>query len=173
DSLPVKYLGLPLITKRLSKQECSVLTERVMKRDNCWIRPLSFAGRLQLIKSTLLNMHIYWSSIFLIPSSIIKDYESVTRNFLWGGSEQHRKAGKVKWSTVCKTLREGGLGIRDMRTWNKALLLNQIWKLLNGKSLWATWCRKYLIRKSNFWILPTLGPYSWSWTQILKYKTCR
>ncbi|GAV71616.1 LOW QUALITY PROTEIN: zf-RVT domain-containing protein, partial [Cephalotus follicularis] len=139
--LPVTYLGLPLVTKRLSKSDCAPLLERLMARANSWIsKTLSFTGRLQLIKATLTSMQVY-CSMFLLPVSIIKDCERVLRNFLWGSHGR----GKVKLSSVCKPLKEGGLGIKDLKTWNKALLLKQ----------------------SNFWSVPSHGLHSWSWRQIL------
>ncbi|GAV62242.1 LOW QUALITY PROTEIN: zf-RVT domain-containing protein, partial [Cephalotus follicularis] len=139
--LPVTYLGLPLITKRLSKGVCSTLVERITDRANSWVsKALSFAGRLQLVKATLLSMQCYWCNIFLLPMSTIKECERVLRTFLWGG----RGRAKVKWADVCKPFSEGGLGIHELRTWNKALLN----------------------------ISATLhGHLSWSWRQILRLRS--
>ncbi|GAV92825.1 LOW QUALITY PROTEIN: zf-RVT domain-containing protein, partial [Cephalotus follicularis] len=138
--LPVTYLGLPLITKRLTKSNCSPLVESITARTNAWVnKSLSFAGRLQLVKATLVSMHTYWCNTFLLPIRTIKDCR-ILRNFLWGGNGQ----GKVKWVDVCKPQVEGGLGIRDARLWNKALLMKQIWNLLKAKGL-----------------------LSWSWRQLL------
>ncbi|GAV77912.1 zf-RVT domain-containing protein, partial [Cephalotus follicularis] len=146
-SLPVTYFGFPLVTKRLSKLDCAPLLERLMSRANSWIsKALSFAGRLQLIKAILASMQVYWCSMFLLPVSIVKECERVLRKFLWGSHGR----GKVKWSSVCKPLMEGGLGIKDLKTWNKALLLKQVWNVLKEQSLWARWCHAYLIKKSNF-----------------------
>ncbi|GAV63057.1 hypothetical protein CFOL_v3_06579 [Cephalotus follicularis] len=158
-SLPVTYLGLPLVTKRLSKLECAPLLEWLTARANSWIsKALSFAERLQLIKATLASMQIYWCSMFLLPVSIVKECERVLRKFLWGGNDR----GNVKWSMVSKPEKEGGLGIKDMKTWNKALLLKQVWNVLEDQSLWAKWCHAHLIKKSNFWTINSQGLHSWS-----------
>ncbi|XP_050227608.1 uncharacterized protein LOC126677161 [Mercurialis annua] len=59
-SLPVKYLGLPLISTRLSKEHCSGLIQRITGRVNSWsAKCLSYAGRLQLINSVLLSMQMW------------------------------------------------------------------------------------------------------------------
>ncbi|GAV92882.1 zf-RVT domain-containing protein [Cephalotus follicularis] len=165
-TLPVTYLGLPLITKRLTRAGCAPLIDRIMARVNSWTsKALSFAGRLQLIKSTLVNMQVFWCSVFFLPGSVIKECVRMLRTFLWGQSK-----GKVKWADVCKPLKEGGLGVKDLRLWNKALLLKQVWNILKNQSLWANWCHAHLMRHTNFWELPVRGPLSWSWRQMLRLR---
>ncbi|CAN1801068.1 hypothetical protein LINPERHAP1_LOCUS22800, partial [Linum perenne] len=48
-TLPVRYLGLPLIASKLSLRDCDVLISKVTKRISGWnSKTLTFAGRLQL-----------------------------------------------------------------------------------------------------------------------------
>jgi hypothetical protein len=55
-SLPVRYLGVTLITKRLSSSDCETLVGRITARIDSWtVRNLSFAGRLQLLSSVLIS----------------------------------------------------------------------------------------------------------------------
>ncbi|GAV92851.1 zf-RVT domain-containing protein, partial [Cephalotus follicularis] len=113
DTLPVKYLGLPLITSRLSKQDCAPLMEKIWARTNSWTsKYLSYAGRLLLIKSTLASMQVFWCSTFSLPAAVIKECERIMRKFLWDGNGSSRKSGLVKWSKVCLPRHEGGLGIK-------------------------------------------------------------
>lgn len=52
--LPMRYLGVPLISGRLSYMDCSSIVESIKKRLAGWkTRPLSYAGRLTLSKSVL------------------------------------------------------------------------------------------------------------------------
>ncbi|GAV93010.1 LOW QUALITY PROTEIN: zf-RVT domain-containing protein, partial [Cephalotus follicularis] len=165
-TLPVTYLGLPLITKKLSRSDCAPLIERITARAKSWIsKTLSFVGRLQLIKSTLVNMQAYWCSAFLLPGSVVKECVKVLSTFLWGKAK-----GKVKWAEVCKPVIEGGLGVKDLKTWNRVLLLKQVWNILMNQSLWAKWCQVYLMKRTNFWELPVIGQLSWSWRQILRLR---
>lgn len=61
--LPVRYLGLPLISTRLKDADCAPIIEGVRKKLNRWSnRALSYAGRLQLINSVLFHIQVYWSS---------------------------------------------------------------------------------------------------------------
>ncbi|GAV92955.1 zf-RVT domain-containing protein, partial [Cephalotus follicularis] len=167
-TLPVTYLGVPLITKRLSKADCNPLVERITAEANSWVsKALSFAGRLQLVKATLATMQTFWCSTFLLPMSVVHDCERILRRFLWGGNGR----GKVKWVEVCKSFEEGGLGIHDLKTWNKALLLKQLWDVLTGESIWAKWSQSYLLHGLNFWTAPIRALLSWSWRQTLLLRT--
>ncbi|XP_071741233.1 uncharacterized protein [Rutidosis leptorrhynchoides] len=72
--LPIIYLGVPLVSSRLMYRDCQVLVEKVKHKLDDWKNKfLSFAGRVQLIISVLTLMQVYWSSVFILPDSIIKD----------------------------------------------------------------------------------------------------
>lgn len=63
--LPFKYLGVPLSTQKLSVLQCQPLVKRILQKINCWATKfLSYAGRVQRIKSVLFGIQTYWSQIF-------------------------------------------------------------------------------------------------------------
>ena len=67
-SLPMKYLGVRLISSRLTHMDCQPLLDKIMARIQSWTsRSLSFAGRLQLICSILYSIQTYWCTMFIIP----------------------------------------------------------------------------------------------------------
>lgn len=60
-SLPVKYLGVPLSCKKLSRVECQSLLDKITSRITSRIaRLLSYVGRLQLIEFVLASLYGYW-----------------------------------------------------------------------------------------------------------------
>jgi hypothetical protein len=70
--LPVRYLGVPLITSRLTAPDCEGLVAKFTARIDSWCsKHLSFAGRLQLISSILFSIQVFWSSIFILPKGVI------------------------------------------------------------------------------------------------------
>ncbi|GKA00232.1 hypothetical protein Tco_0672782, partial [Tanacetum coccineum] len=122
-NLSVKYLGVPLVPSRLVYHDCSELMERIKRRVNDWKnKSLSFAGRAQLIRSVLSSMHLYWASVFILPSSLMFELEQVMRGFLWCQGEMKKGKAKVAWDVVCLPKKEGGLGIRRLEAFNKALI---------------------------------------------------
>ncbi|GKD72130.1 protein LAZ1, partial [Tanacetum coccineum] len=138
DELPVKYLGVPLISSRLLNKDCKILVEKAKTRISDWKnKSLSFAGRLQLCKSVISSMHIYWASVLVIPKDIIYDIHQLIRGFLWCNGEYRRGKAKVVWEAICLPKREGGLGLRSLDVFNIALMTTHIWNIVSNKeSLW-------------------------------------
>ena len=78
----------------------------------------SKGGRLTLLKSTLSSLSTYFLSLFIIPTYVANRIEKLQINFLWGDSKTHL----VGWDKVCAPITNGGLGIRKLTNFNKALL---------------------------------------------------
>ncbi|XP_022030689.1 uncharacterized protein LOC110931611 [Helianthus annuus] len=171
-SLPVRYLGVPLISTRLAARDCKILIERTQRRIDNWVtKSLSFAGRLQLINSVLAAMYSYWASVFLLPIGIVKDLEKRLRRFLWNGGNQGPVRAKVAWKEVCTPKDEGGLGIRSIMDANKAFLTTHIWSIItNRPSLWVQWIHSYRLKGNNFWEVQCRGQVSWGWRKLLAIR---
>ena len=75
-SLPVRYLGLPLMTQGMRKQDYLPLLEKIRNKIGTWTsRYLSYGGRLQLIKAVLMSIVSFWASVFRLPSKCMKEVE--------------------------------------------------------------------------------------------------
>ncbi|KAG7600321.1 Reverse transcriptase zinc-binding domain [Arabidopsis suecica] len=177
-SLPIRYLGLPLMCRKLKISEYAPLVEKVKKRFSSWaVKSLSFAGRLQLIASVITGLVVFWISTFKLPKGCIREIESLCSRFLWsGGIENHHKA-KVSWSTVCLPRSEGGLGLRRFTDWNVALSLKFIWLLFsNSGSLWVAWHRLHHFpgglsgHLSSFWSITENQKDTWNWRCLLRLR---
>ncbi|RVW67639.1 putative ribonuclease H protein [Vitis vinifera] len=116
-SLPTSYLGLPLGAPYKSIRVWDAVEERFRKRLSLWKRQyLSKGGRLTLLKSTLSSLPTYFLSLFVIPKRVCARLEKIQRDFLW---------------------EKGGLGIRSLATFNKALLGKWLWRFANeNEPLW-------------------------------------
>ena len=147
--LPVRYLGVPLLAKKLSVQDCKVLVEKVEARINCWrSKMLSYAGRIQLIASVLTSMQLYWAPVFILPSTVVDDLDILFKKFLWNAGKSIKGKARVAWKVVCRPKEQGGLGLKSFKKWNTVLMMKQFWKILeNDKSLWATWVNVEKLKK--------------------------
>nr|GEU60435.1 hypothetical protein [Tanacetum cinerariifolium] len=172
DRLPVKYLGVPLVSSRLIFRDCKELIEKVQNLVNDWKnKALSSAGRLQLIQSVLGSLHVYWASVFILPARVLLDIEQIMRGFLWCQCSLSRGKAKVSWDVVCLPIKEGGLGVRRLDLFNKALMVSHVWKLLSLKeSLWVKWIHVYKLRNRSFWEVPYRGKMSWGWRKLLQLR---
>ncbi|KAL2225589.1 UNVERIFIED_CONTAM: hypothetical protein Sindi_2981200 [Sesamum indicum] len=110
--LPMRYLGLPLISSRLTISDCQPLISKIDARINGWEGiSLSYAGRVQIIKSVLSALSLYWASAFILPKKVISEIEKRLRTFLWKGTTSSGYA-KVAWKDVCRPMDEGGTWVQ-------------------------------------------------------------
>ncbi|KAL0546700.1 hypothetical protein IC582_016612 [Cucumis melo] len=82
-NLPVRYLGLPLLTGRLRSNDCVPLIQRITSRIRSRsARVLSFAGRLQLVCSVLCSLQVYWAIVFVLPAYVHNEVDKILRSYL-------------------------------------------------------------------------------------------
>ncbi|KAL2248718.1 UNVERIFIED_CONTAM: hypothetical protein Sindi_2345500 [Sesamum indicum] len=137
--LPMRYLGLPLISSRLSISDCQLLISKIDTRiTGCKGISLSYAERVQIIKSVLSALSLYWASAFILPKKVINEIEKKLRTFLWKGTTSSGYA-KVAWKDVCRPADEGGLGFKDISTLNRALMALYDIIRCDRTSIWVQW----------------------------------
>lgn len=172
DSLPFKYLGVPLTSKKLTVHQCKPLVDRVLAKVHSWeARMLSYAGRVQLIKSVLFGVQSYWTQIFKLPKKTLRDIERLCRCFLWTGKSNPSKKALVSWQQVCLPKEKGGLHIMDLVCWNQAAITKVLWDIANkSDSLWVRWLHAYYIKRTALWDLKAPNKCSWNLKQILKAR---
>ncbi|CAN1805656.1 Putative ribonuclease H protein At1g65750 [Linum perenne] len=134
-----KYLGVPLIHGRNSKQLYQYLIERIDKKLAGWkLKSLSTAGRVTMAISVLNSLPTYVMQTTLLPVEVCSTIDKKIRDFIWGSSNGERKMHLVNWETVCTPKRQGGLGLRSARELNHAYLMKLVWGLIKRPSkLWA------------------------------------
>ena len=72
------------------------------------------------------------------PKKVVKKLVRLQRNFLWGGASDQNKIAWVKWEAVCLPKEEGGLGVKDITSFNVALMDKWKWKLFQSPGeLWV------------------------------------
>ncbi|KAK4384083.1 Transposon TX1 uncharacterized protein [Sesamum angolense] len=102
---------------------------------------LSFAGRVQLIKSVLLAFEVYWAMAFLLPKGVIKGIVKRIRTFLWKGNSSSGYP-KVAWEKFIKHEKE---------------------------SIWVEWIAHYRLRDASIWTVNAKRG-AWSWRKMLELR---
>lgn len=110
--LPVRYLGLPLLTKRITSDDYEPLIEKILSLLSSWTaRYLSYTGRLQLLQSVITSIANFLISIFHLPNDCIKKIEILCVAFLWYVPDLNPMKANVACREVCRPNLEGGLGL--------------------------------------------------------------
>ena len=74
---------------------------------------------------------------FILPKGVLKKIMQLCSSFSWKGKEQVAKEARVSWENVCFPKSEGGLGLEDLVSWNKACVLQSIWAIISKSgSIW-------------------------------------
>ncbi|KAL2246347.1 UNVERIFIED_CONTAM: hypothetical protein Sindi_2902900 [Sesamum indicum] len=154
--LPMRYLGLPLLSSRLSIPDCKPLLLNIDVRINGWEGiSLSYAG----------------PSAFILPKAIIKQIEKRFRTFLWKGTSTSRYA-KVAWKDVCKPFNEGGQGIKAIGILNRSLIAKKLCDVIrcDRTSIWVEWLKQGRLHNTSIWTINEKGG-SWGWRKMLRFRS--
>ncbi|GFZ19419.1 hypothetical protein Acr_28g0001240 [Actinidia rufa] len=152
-SFPFRYLGIPVADSRLTIGQFSPFIDKISDYISAWAgASLSYAGRTELIKSVLQGVECFWLSVLPIPSGVRSKVTQLCRNFLWSGKCTMNKRPLVAWKEVTLPKMEGGLGIRNSKAWNKALLTKTLWDIqAKTESLWVKWVHQRYMNRGSFW----------------------
>ena len=85
---PGKYLGVPLLLQRVTKQTYSYISERTKQKLASWkSKNLSLAGRITLCKPILSAVPLYPMHSSLLPEAKCNEIEKICRRFIRGEKE--------------------------------------------------------------------------------------
>ncbi|KAM6554127.1 hypothetical protein CsatB_014889 [Cannabis sativa] len=138
-SFPLKYLVVNMRPTKWKASDFSIIIDKLNRRLNCWTsKNLSFAGRAQLIHSVLLGIRNYWMSLFTLRQKITAEIDSCCRMFLWSALGGRSKLHLGSWDFVCLPKNYGGIGFREGKKWNIALMAKFLWVIARKKdNLWV------------------------------------
>ncbi|KAL2251936.1 UNVERIFIED_CONTAM: putative mitochondrial protein [Sesamum indicum] len=130
--LPMRYLGLPLISSRLSIADCQPLLSKIDITDQ-WLGGI---GTVICRQGT--------------------------------GNSGYPK---VAWKEICKPKEEGGLGLKDMGTLNRALMCKKLCEVIRCDriSIWVEWLRHGRLRDDSIWTIPE-NREPWGWRKMFRLR---
>ncbi|GKA98042.1 RNA-directed DNA polymerase, eukaryota, reverse transcriptase zinc-binding domain protein [Tanacetum coccineum] len=103
-------------------------------------------------------------------SGLLPNYNKSTIIFGSMGELSKGKAN-VAWKNICRLKSQGGLGLRDLGVWNKALIIKHLWHIvINKNSLWIKWINTIKLKGRSIWAVDEDVSDSRAWKNILKLR---
>ncbi|GKB87566.1 hypothetical protein Tco_0959838 [Tanacetum coccineum] len=88
----------------------------------------------------------------LITSWSDNDINKLLKGFLWNHSYGSKGRANVAWKNVCKDKQKGGLRLKDLCVWNKAMTVKHLWHIASYKeSLWVKWINTKKLKGKSIW----------------------
>ncbi|XP_025628190.1 uncharacterized protein [Arachis hypogaea] len=165
-----KYLGLPSIVQKSKKATFGAIKDKVQKRIMGWKRSiLSSGGRHTLLRAVGEAIPIYTLSCFKLPDTLLTEIHSMLSQFWWGKKGAERRMVWIKWDTMTRPKKDGGLGIKDLRAQNLALLGKQCWRLMKyPNSTISRMLKAKYFRYTDFLHVEIGSVPSWGWRSVLE-----
>lgn len=110
-------------------------------------------------------------SILKYPNFLCKQISSHLARFWWASSNRDNGIHWSKWKNLTFSKNHGGLGFKDFKIMNQALLTKQAWRLANKpNTLWAQIIKGKYFHDREFWKVEKKARCSWAWESILKER---
>jgi len=117
-----------------------------------------------MLKSVLAAIPTYTMTYFQLPNSLHKRIQSALTRFWWDANSEKKKMSWISWRKMTKSFKMGGLGFRDIKTFNSALLAKLSWRILQNPSclLARVFTGKYCQNRSFLdCFVPSSASYGW------------
>jgi hypothetical protein len=116
---------MPLHYKRLPKASISPLVHNIGNQLPGWKQNfLTYPDRELLVKTVLSSMPTHFFTVYKLHKWAKKDIDHFHRSFLWRGEDPDKVKGGhciVKWKMCIRPKKWGGLGIKDLKKFGRAL----------------------------------------------------
>ena len=165
-----RYLGLPEFIGRNKFNAFTFITQKLENKISSWYTKfLSPAGKEVLLKAIATAIPAYCMSCFLLPKRTLDQMTRAMRKFWWSNAKEKGGIRWIAWNKIVDTKSMGGLGVRDLKEFNIALVAKQSWRILqNPQSLLSRIFKAKYFQKTSLLQAISKANASHAWRSILK-----
>lgn len=144
------------------------LQEKLAKRLLQWGEIfLSQGGKEIMLKAVAQELPVYVMSVFKLPAGLCDELTKMMREFWWGAENGMHRAHWISWDIMLRPKAKGGMGFKDLRLFNQALLARQACRLIQfPNSLCAQVLRAKYYPDGNLTDMVFTGNASSTWHAI-------
>lgn len=149
--LPVRYLGVPLTSRKLTINHYMPMVEKIIGRFNHWATKIfSYVERIQLVKSISYAIAQYWMKCFPILKFVINKIDRICRTFIWIRNHEASTKGPVAWKRMCTTKKQRGFGIINMIVCNCVAHMKFLWNMCRkADNMWVRRIPSYYLKDKH------------------------
>ena len=145
------YLGLPTLIGRAKISNFFVLEGSGLEKDLRMENEVTFkAGKEVLIKAVAQSIPTYMMGVFQLPVKLCDELNTMCARFWRGQIGDEKKIHWKIWNILSQPKKEEGMGFRELRSFNLAILAKQGWRLIQeqGSLLYGCFKARYFPRGS-------------------------
>ncbi|XP_026437406.1 uncharacterized protein LOC113335597 [Papaver somniferum] len=144
-----KYLGLPFFVGRNKRIPFSNLQKKMESRLSKWV-----------------SVNVSEAGSFKLPDATI-NYLNYSQQIFWRNKKTNKGKPAISWKKVSKSKEEGGLGFRDLKLFNRALLAKSAWRLCTDEtSMCALSLKAKYFPDGKVFNIKDNPNSTWSWRSI-------
>ncbi|KAL9689246.1 hypothetical protein QQ045_033681 [Rhodiola kirilowii] len=164
-----KYLGLPLIVGQRKTETFHCITEKIWRKMGDWKgKLLSMVGKEVLIKAVVQTIPMYMMSVYYFPQKNLDDIAKLIGQYWW--NKNGRKG--ISWlsrEVMYRKKEGGGIGFKDLRIFNEAILMKICWRMLTQPQLLVSKVLKaWYCQNSDLSYASLKGRLSHIWRGVMK-----
>lgn len=124
-----------------------------------------------MIKIVTQAIPTYSMGIFKIPKTLCDSINSTIAKYWWSQTKDEKKIQWISWKKLCKPKGRGGMGFRDIKAFNLAMLAKQCWRPIHiTHSLFYQVYKSRYLPKCSFMEAEFGNNPSYAWRSLLAAK---
>jgi hypothetical protein len=133
------HLGHPIIFNHNDRNKAYefIINKIQAKLATVKANKLNHAGRLTYIQSVLSSILVYYMSTILFSKNLVERITAIIRRFWRAGVQEDNPTSPIafrSWDDICQSKENGGLGIRDLYTVNRSLIIHAAYNIATNKN---------------------------------------